>query len=345
MGKLVSLTPAAQSGEWHISGASRSRRTFVRCANLDMGAACNWIFASEETKKGNTLCTSCRLNRTIPDLSNAENGEFWRRIEFAKRRLVSSLIALGLPVASRVGEDPENGLAFDFLRPDESAPVQTGHASGIITLNVEEADDSVRERVRQQMHEPYRTLLGHLRHETGHYYWDRLITGSQWIDGFRNVFGDEQQDYSAALQAHYANGAPADWPQHFVSAYASAHPWEDWAETWAHYLHLVDTLDTAFSFQLDLEQVELPFDRFGCDSLAQPDEPNADEFLELLNRWARFTAVLNELSRSMGLPDFYPFVLSRDAVGKLHFVHTLLEATRAGHRSRRRYSGKGFKSP
>ncbi len=243
----------------------------------------------------------------------------------AKRRLISSLLAFGLPVASRVSEDPEHGLAFDLLRAVPGGPpVITGHANGIITLNIEEAEDSTRERTREQMHEPYRTLLGHLRHETGHYYWDRLIAGSTWIEPFRALFGDETFDYTQALQKHYQQGPPANWQEHYVSAYASVHPWEDWAETWAHYLHLVDTLETASSFRLAIDSVELPFERFQADSLAQPEAPNAVEFLELLNAWGRMTVVLNELSRSMGLPDFYPFVLSRDAVAKLHFVHTVL---------------------
>ena len=251
----------------------------------------------------------------------------------AKRRLISSLVALGLPVASRITEDPERGLAFDVLRPlTGGAPVLTGHCSGIVTLNVEEADDLIRERTREQMHEPYRTLLGHLRHEIGHYYWDRLIGTSEWLSGFHEVFGDEKRDYGAALQQHYQQGASADWPQHYVSAYASAHPWEDWAETWAHYLHLIDTLDTAFSFRLVIDSVGLPFESFDLEALARPEESSAADFLGLLNAWARFTAVLNELSRSMGLPDFYPFILSRQAVAKLHFVHTVIERERSSIR-------------
>ena len=145
-----------------------------------------------------------------------------------------------------------------------------------------------------------------------------------WIEPFRALFGNETCDYTQALQRHYRHGPPANWPEHFVTAYASVHPWEDWAETWAHYLHLVDTLATASSFHLAIDAVDLPFERFQTDSLSQPEAPNAVEFLELLNAWGRVTVVLNELSRSMGLPDFYPFVLSRDAVAKLHFVHTLL---------------------
>jgi hypothetical protein len=315
LGRLFRLTPGPTPDSWLLPrGSGAARKTYRRCQNLETAAACNWLIGDEER-----LCISCRLNRTLPDLSFPENAECWRRIEMAKRRLISSLLAFGLPVASRVSEDPQNGLAFDLLRG-----AMTGHANGIITLNIEEAEDSTRERVRVELHEPYRTLLGHLRHETGHYYWDRLIAGSTWLEPFRALFGNETLDYGRALQNHYQQGPPANWPEHFVTAYASVHPWKDWAETWAHYLHLVDTLETASSFRLAIDTVELPFERFQSDSLAQPEAPNAVEFLELLNAWGRVTVVLNELSRSMGLPDFYPFVLSRDAVGKLHFVHTLL---------------------
>jgi hypothetical protein len=320
---VVPLTLSPDGAAWYIAAPGKRKKRYQRCSNLETPSLCNWLVTSDDARAGKPLCLSCRLNRTIPDLSIPENGEYWHRIELAKRRLISLLAALRLPIASKIGEDPERGLAFDFLRPD-GAPVLTGHSGGVITLNIEEANDAHREHVREQMHEPYRTLLGHLRHETGHYYWDRLIQGSPWLENFRDLFGNETQDYQAALTRHYQQGAPPDWPSHHVSAYASVHPWEDWAETWAHYLHLVDTLDTAFSFHLDIESVELPFAAFGVDSLARAEEPNAAAFLELLNNWGRFTAVLNELSRSMGLPDFYPYVLSRDAVAKLHFVHTVV---------------------
>jgi hypothetical protein len=275
------------------------------------------------------LCQSCRLDRTIPDLSIAADAEAYRSISNAKRRLVSFLIALDLPVASRVTEDTERGLAFDFLRsPGEGPRVMTGHHDGIITLNIEEAEDSTRERIRGEMGEPYRTLLGHLRHETGHYYWDRLIKDTEWIDPYRSLFGDERQDYAGAIQAHYQSGPAAGWQQTFVSAYASTHPWEDWAETWAHYLHVMDTLETALGFGLDPESsIEMEVKPFESSELFRPKEPNGEQFLQFLNSWTRLTAVLNELSRAMGLHDFYPFALPRRAVAKLHFVHLVLGAS------------------
>lgn len=275
------------------------------------------------------LCRACALNRTIPDLSVEGNADLWRRIELAKRRLVSQLLLLGLPVQSRT-EDPARGLAFDLLRAAPDGPrVMTGHASGVITLNVEEADDAVREKVRADMREPYRTLLGHFRHEIGHYYWDRLVLDSPWLEPFRTLFGDEREDYAAALQRHYQNGPAPDWPLRFVSSYGSTHPWEDWAESWAHYLHMVDTVDTARSFGVNAADVDLDHEPFGPDALWQPDAPDAQAFLDFVNDWIRLTAVFNELSRSMGQHDFYPFVLPAAAVGKLQFIHQVVQAARA----------------
>lgn len=327
LGHVCPLQAGPREDTWQIAGqAGPPKPVYRRCGNFHTAAGCNWLVpVAPEEQDTPMLCTACRLNRTIPDLSDPDNATWWGRIEVAKRRLVSQLLSLDLPVASRVSEDPEHGLAFDFLRPLPDGPaVMTGHAGGIITLNVEEADDSRREQTRAQMHEPYRTLLGHLRHEAGHYYWDRLVAGTGWHEPWREVFGDERQDYAAALQAHYANGPAPDWPQHHVSAYASAHPWEDWAETWAHYLHMVDTLDTALSFGLDGDDVELDYERFTKQALYRSDDPLAQGFLSFVNAWLELTGVLNELSRSMGEHDFYPFVLPAAAVRKLHFIHLVV---------------------
>jgi hypothetical protein len=325
--KVFPLEPGSQPDTWQLADPDAADSgNYLRCLNLETPAACNWLVPEAETE-GNPrlLCIACRLNRTIPDLSVAGNGALWGRLEAAKRRVVSSLLALDLPVKSRIDQDPERGLAFDFLHtPDGGPRVWTGHDDGVITVNIEEADDSVRERVRQQMREPYRTLLGHLRHEVGHYYWDRLIAGSGWLDDFRKLFGDEQQDYAAALQRNYEAGPVPGWNQQYVSAYASVHAWEDWAETWAHYLHMVDTLDTALGFGLNVRKLELEIDPFGRDALFRPNDPGAKRFLSFLNSWIELTAVLNELSRAMGQPDLYPFALPRPAVAKLHFIHLVV---------------------
>ncbi len=321
LARVLPLQPGPREGEWQLHGADAQAPRYRRCGNFDSPAGCNWLVPVDAQGQAPLLCRGCRLNRTIPDLSVPENGVLWGRIEAAKRRLVSQLIALGLPVQSKVEEDPQHGLAFDFLRALPGAPVTTGHADGVITLDIEEADDARREQLRTELHEPYRTLLGHLRHEVGHYYWDRLIRHSPRLEDFRRLFGDERQDYAAALKANYEQGPPADWARRFVTAYASCHPWEDWAETWAHYLHMVDTVDTALSFGIDADDVELSAEPWGPDALWRPDAPGAEAFLGFLNAWTELTAVLNEMSRSMGQPDFYPFVLPRPAVAKLQFIH------------------------
>lgn len=334
--------PGAENGSeaiplwqaWQVACATADNRAgqggspdllYKRCLNLSTPAACNWLIGADDP---HDRCRACRLNRTIPDLADAnhpDNGYLWGRVELAKRRLVSSLITLGLPVASRLSEDTARGLVFDFLRSPTNGPhVMTGHDTGLITLNLDEADDAKREAVRKAMREPYRTLLGHFRHEVGHYYWDRLVAGTPWLDDFHHLFGDESINYLDALKRNYENGPPADWPLHFVSAYASTHPWEDWAECWAHYLHMRDTVDTALGFGLRVEQLDLEFTPFTIDAVYQPDHPEAGQFLAFLNHWTRLTTLLTEMSRSMGQPDFYPFVLPRDVVAKLHFIHLVV---------------------
>lgn len=335
--RLLALEPVRQSSSlWREVGARRGAPRYRRCANLEGPVGCNWLLP--DTEGEGALCRCCRLTRTWPDLSVEQNREWVARIATAQRRLLSILVALGLP-AWPAGVDPVLGLGFDLLRqPDGGAPVITGHADGLITLDVAEADDAEREKRRSALHEPYRTLLGHLRHEVGHYYWQRLVDGSAWLAPFRALFGDERADYAAALAQHHSNGPPADWGARHVSAYASCHPWEDWAETFAHYLHLVDTLDTARGFGVDGNQVELSYERWRTADLApEPDPapgaglPPADPsaFIDLVNEWMELTGVLNELSRSMGLADFYPFVLSRPALRKLHFVHRVVQAQAA----------------
>jgi hypothetical protein len=199
----------------------------------------------------------------------------------------------------------------------------------VITVNLAEADDAERERRRLAMHEPYRTLLGHFRHEAGHYYWDRLIRDSGWIEEFRRLFGDDREDYAAALRRHYDDGPRADWQTQFVSAYASVHAWEDWAETWAHYLHITDSLETASACGLGLRptgrnarQIRPRF------SLEEAENASFDD---MMSDWFAMTYVLNSLNRGLGLKDLYPFVLSSPAIEKLRFVHRVCtEAPAAG---------------
>ena len=327
LAEVRALHPGQEADTWRPSGSENAtRQDYRRCANFDSPAICNWLVPADDNS---SLCLSCRLNRTIPNLEDPDNQRYWKAIEAAKRRLISQLLALGLPVESKE-ENPEQGLAFDLLRasPDRSK-VLTGHANGLITMNVEEADDVKREQIRTALHEPYRTLLGHFRHEIGHYYWDRLIWNTKWLEPYRELFGDERADYAAALKTNYENGPPADWRDRHISSYASCHPWEDWAETWAHFLHAVDSLDTAISHGFEAGDIEIELEPFTREDLYDPDHPMAERELSLFNSWIELVTVVNEIGRSMGQPDLYPFVMSRPVVKKLHFVSLVVADARA----------------
>jgi len=323
-------------GTWRLHGEPPDSPLYRRCANLDTPAGCNWLVPADHPSE---LCIACRLNRTIPDLSDEDNCRYWRLIERAKRRLVSQLLALGLPVRSKVEEDPEHGVMFDFLRSPPGGPrVMTSHGDGLITMNVEEADDSIREKTRHEMREPYRTLLGHFRHEIGHYYWDRLIAGTEWHEKFRALFGDEREVYGAALRRNYENGPPADWPDRHISAYASVHPWEDWAESWAHYLHLVDSIDTALGFGLTGDDIEMEIEPYRLEDLYDPQDRDAEHTLSMVNTWLELVTALNEMARSMGQQDFYPFIMSRPVLRKLHFIQLVVKSERGNAEGTESYS-------
>jgi len=299
-----------------------SADVYKYCGNRTTPALCNWLLPGSDPTP---LCIACRLNRTIPDLDDPDNARYWGAIETAKRRLVAQLLALGLPVKSKLREDATAGVMFDFLRAaPEGPPVTTGHASGLITMNVEEADDAKREQIKRDLREPYRTLLGHFRHEIGHYYWDALVAETSWIQPFREVFGDERASYAEALKQNYELGPPADWATSYITSYAATHPWEDWAETWAHYLHITDSLGTALAFGLHADSLEVEITPFGEDALYAPDDPAAASFLALLNGWIETMMVLNELARSLGQADFYPFIMSKAVVAKLQLVQMIV---------------------
>lgn len=300
---------------------ARPERRVRLCANARYDA-CNWLL--DEGEAG-SLCAACRHNRTIPDLSVPEHLERWRKLETAKHRLLYTLLRLRLPLATSA-EDPQHGLAFDFLAdpPQPTAPkVMTGHDCGLITIALAEADDAERERRRSQMGEPYRSLLGHFRHEVGHHYWDVLIRDGGRLDECRALFGDERSDYGAALQAHYTNGAPADWQSHFVSAYATSHPWEDWAESFAHYLHIVDTLEMARAFGISVDPRVTDDESLSAEITLDPYR--AADVQTLVEAWLPLTFAVNALNRAMGTGDLYPFVLSPPAVEKLGFVHRVVQ--------------------
>lgn len=327
--EIGSLEPVDED-HWSSPRAGTAGRRYRLCQNYTETLVCNWAVNADDP---NPLCESCRLTRVIPDLTVPGNQEAWYRLELAKRRVMYTLLRLGLPVHA-VGESGPPGLVFEFLADpvEGQAPIMTGHVNGVVTINIAEADDAEREKRRKALGEPYRTLLGHVRHEVGHYYWARLIERAPDLDGFRTVFGDERQDYAASLARHYQEGPPAAWQANFVSAYASAHPWEDWAETWAHYLHMTDTLETAAACGLSLRP-----GRQGEPAL--PRVPSAavtpsGSFDHLVNSWHPVTYVLNSLNRGMGLTDAYPFVLAPAAIEKLRYVHEVLAQTQqeeAGH--------------
>lgn len=299
-----------------------------RCANQVL-AGCNWVLDPPGTEG---LCRSCLLTRTRPidaDLDgDAQVAERFVRAEAAKRRLVFQLLELKLPIVSH-RDDPESGLAFDLL-VCKGEPITIGHADGVITIDLAESDDSYRERMRAELGEPYRTMLGHLRHEVGHYYWQALVPGDEEVlESFRSLFGDERADYQQALEHHYGAGPPPGWANDHVSAYAAAHPWEDWAETWSHYLHIRDTLQTAAShgvivtgprFRPDVVDpaVEPPVDP---SLMAAPDLGPQQSLDEILADWLPLTYALNAINRSMGDDDLYPFVLSPKVMEKLRYVH------------------------
>nr|WP_281384670.1 putative zinc-binding peptidase [Nitrospirillum iridis] len=302
---------------WHALGAPQ--RLYKFCDNAEPDA-CNWLLPAEAAE---TLCAACRHNRTIPDVSCPQAMAQWRKIELAKHRLFYTLLKLGLPLANRT-DDPEGGLAFDFLDDPPEGAVMTGHDNGLITLALKEADDAERETRRARLHEPYRTLLGHFRHEIGHYYWDRLVRDAGRLDAARALFGDERQDYGAALQRHYDQGAPADWQQTYISAYAASHPWEDFAETWAHYLHIVDTLETAHAYGLHVRPAG---DRTGDLSTRVDFNPYRPcTIAAMVDAWLPIAFAVNNINRSMGQTDVYPFILTEPVIAKLGFIHDLIGA-------------------
>ncbi len=310
----VSLSALERDGEaWRLFG--RSDRTYRFCANAEYDV-CNWLIPADSPAR---YCTACRHNRTVPDLAMAANIPPWRKLELAKHRLFYALLRLGLPLKNRL-DDPEHGLAFDFLADTVSGPkVMTGHDNGVVVVALAETDDAERERRRVHMGEPYRTLLGHFRHEVGHHFWDILVRDAGRLEACRSVFGDDREDYNAALRRHYAQGAPTDWQRHFVSSYASSHPWEDFAETWAHYLHIIDALEMAGAFGMSVNPRVDSRHELAADVDFDPHEPG--NFRRIVDAWLPLSFAMNSINRCLGAADLYPFILSPPAIEKLAFIH------------------------
>lgn len=307
--RMRALVPA--DGLWYDS---ESGEAFRFCENAAHDA-CNWLIPAGSAAR---FCLACQHNRTVPDLSDQENLARWRVLETAKHRLIYTFLKLRLP---------RERLAFDFLAdPPDGPRVMTGHNNGLVTIALREADDVERERMRVEMGEYYRTVLGHFRHETGHYIWQMLVAEGGELEACRAHFGDDRMDYAAAIDRHYENGPPEGWEAHYVSAYATMHPWEDFAETWAHYLHMIDTLEAGASYGLRIapKVVEpapltaaLDFDPF-----------DVVPFQPLFDAWLPMASLLNSLNRSLGMRDVYPFVLTPAILRKMAFIHDLVRRHR-----------------
>ena len=312
---LEALVP--EDGDlWHL--ASDKGRRFRLCANAKADV-CNWLVAADSV---DTYCRACRHNRLVPSPSLPHTLAHWRAIGAAQRHLFYSFLKWRLPAPTRE-ENPTGGLVFDFLEdrrlPDGSIEKpMTGHDEGVITIRAAEAEDAERETLRAKLHEPYRTMLGHFRHETGHFIWNQMVRDGGLIAECRQVFGDDSLDYSEALQRHYREGAPANWQQHFISEYASSHPWEDFAETFAHCLHIVDTLEMARSHKMRLSVCGEDEKEIAIDPYRETD------FESLANLWVPLSITMNSLHHSMGERPLYPFILTPSVRAKLGFVHEVI---------------------
>lgn len=321
---MAALSPSPTLPDvWEpVSDHTAQHLTHLRmCHNRHSGGAvCNFTTDADGSQP---YCVSCRQTRWLPNYENPLNLLRAHKLENAKRYLFYTLSCLQLTTLQGLPAP-----LFDFLEDQPGQPpILTGHLSGTITLNVAEADDDERARRRLAMFEPYRTLLGHLRHESGHFFWDVLIRDTQWLQPYRVLFGDERQDYGLSLQAHYARGpaGPLGWEQHHVSAYAAAHPWEDWAETWAHYLHMMDLMETAASYRV---QLRVPGHMASWPPMDDPFASTDVPFEHIFQQCVPLTLMLNSLNRSLGQNDAYPFALSTGAIAKLKFIHEVVTAHR-----------------
>ena len=313
---------------------------FQKCDNNDQFEACNGMvnlstFIPTEGKD-EVLCFACRFNETVPDLSIVEHIPLWKKMEIAKRRALYTLKALSVPL-NNLNQNPETGLSFDFITDRNvndhfssqlvgQDTVFTGHDCGHITINLAEADDVARSQTKAAMGERYRTLLGHFRHELGHYYFDQLVSNSPEKHALcKQYFGDDELDYQEAMDRHYKKGAPESWRETFISEYATMHPYEDWAETWAHYMHIIDTLETAQNFSITGSTSNHEVEPEDVGALKLPQDAyyfsGQTAITNILDTWVDFSVILNSLNRSMGLADAYPFVLTQAVRTKLSFIH------------------------
>lgn len=287
------------------------------CKNKEY-QVCNWVLEKDSPEE---FCSACQLNRTIPKLADADNFENWTHMEIAKHRVIYQLQKVGLSLPNKMYND-EEGLCFDFVSNKSNPKLMTGHANGVVTILIREGNSVLREKARKQLSEPYRTLVGHLRHEVGHYFWDRLIRDyPDTLSEFRSIFGNDELDYSKALNTYYKNGAPENWQKSFISEYATSHAWEDWAETWAHYLHIMDMVETGYFFRLSVKPVGK---KNKLKTRISFDPYTVENFDKIIENCVPLSFAVNSMNRAMGVPDIYPFVISPVIVEKLRFIHRLL---------------------
>ncbi|MFA9391535.1 MAG: putative zinc-binding metallopeptidase [Prolixibacteraceae bacterium] len=296
--------------------SDRENIEYKYCKNNEYGV-CNWLIVKNDSHE---YCSACQLNRTIPNLSDKKNFTKWKNLELAKHRLIYQLQKIGLILQSKI--DYDDGLCFDFIAKQNNPKIMTGHADGVITILIREADSVFREQTRMLLLERYRTLIGHLRHEVGHYFWNRLIyNNTELLFEFRSIFGDERVSYADALQSYYKNGAPMNWQELYISEYASSHPWEDWAETWAHYLHVMDMVETAHFFGLTVNPIDLPK---GNTTKVTVDPYTIEDFETIVQTSVPVSFAVNSINRAMGIPDVYPFVITPAVIRKMTFIHRIL---------------------
>jgi hypothetical protein len=259
---------------------------------------CNW-----QPDSSGPFCTSC----LIVDAGTHADNPLLAAFLLAQRRALAQLSELGVAWTGNVDDPAQPPLRFTYRSSVAGDAPTIGHLAGLITLDLDEADPAEREQIRATLGEQYRTPLGHIRHELGHYVWLRHVASDPARHAeFRAVFGDETVDYAAALDAYYARPEDESWPDEYVSPYATAHPWEDFAESWAQVMHLHDVVTTGAAWGV-VEFPDGPFDP---------------------QQWIS-TAVLaslaaNELARAMGMRDLYPFALSPGARRKIEAAWRLV---------------------
>lgn len=317
---MATFDAGGEGGAWrriHAPGVRPSEERRRPCHNYAHEQVCNWTVADDADE----LCRSCRHTEITSALRSTANRERWRKLERAKRRLFYSLFQLGLPLPER-GAD--GGLTFRFV--ENNAPHSAPDAGPqIITVEIDEADDVLRDVRRTQRHEPRRTLLGHFRHESGHYYWEQLIAGGPRLEAFRALFGDERRDYAEASAAYYASGPAAGWFDRYITAYATVHPRDDWAETWAHYLVIIDALDTAAHWGLALQSDQDAGGPADLPTLRATERPFREVLIE---QWLPLSQFLNSMSRSVGRDDAFPSIVAPPVLDKICFVNDVVAASR-----------------